>query len=148
MYDDVNFIQNFVPSMKHHSLNLSQIIHEIFLCQFLWQLTKLVIMILETNFQQFLSPFNNAYYLWCHWMVKITFSCYLMVHVIFDYHWTMMMISIHIKQWQSCLVTIRQWPSYYHNHFLYEHLSHCFKYLFNCILKIKKNKVVWKKNLQ
>jgi hypothetical protein len=41
MYDNVNFIQNFVPSMKHHSLNLSQIIHEIFLCQFLWQLAKI-----------------------------------------------------------------------------------------------------------
>jgi hypothetical protein len=27
--------------MKHHSLNLSQIIHENFLSQFLWQLTKI-----------------------------------------------------------------------------------------------------------
>jgi hypothetical protein len=65
--------------MKHHSLNLSQIIHEIFLCQFLWQLAKighhdfgdkistiLVIMILEIKFQQFLSPFNNGYCFWCH----------------------------------------------------------------------------------
>jgi hypothetical protein len=96
--------------------------------------------------------FNNFY----HYSIMATIFCaiewwkslsvgMIMVHVTFDYHWIMMMISIHIKQWQSCLVTIRQWPSYYHNHFLYERFSHCFKYLFTCILKIKKNKVVWKK---
>jgi len=111
-------------------------------------LPKLVIMILEIKFQQFSSPFNNGYCFWCHWMVKITFGCYLNGG---SYFWLPLnndddLISIHIKQWQSCLVTIRQWPSYYHNHFLYEHLSHCFRCMFTCILKIKKNKVAWKKN--
>jgi hypothetical protein len=109
-------------------------------------LPKLVIMILEIKFQQFLSPFNNGYFFGAIECWKSLLVVILMVDLTFDYNWTMMMISIHIKQWQSCLVTIRQWLSYYHNHFLYEHLSHCFKYLFTCILKIKNNKVVWKKN--
>jgi hypothetical protein len=109
-------------------------------------LPKLVIMILEIKFQQFyhhsiMAIVFGAIEWWKSLLVVI-----LMVDLTFDYHWTMMMISIHIKQWQSCLVTIRQWPSYYHNHCLYENLSHCFKCMFTCILKIKKNKVVWKKN--
>jgi hypothetical protein len=41
IYHDINFIQNCVPSMKYHSLNLSQIIDEKYLCQFLWQLTEI-----------------------------------------------------------------------------------------------------------
>ncbi len=118
---------------------------KIFYVNFYDNLPKLVIMILEIKFQQFLSPFNNGYCFWCHWMVKITFGCYPNGGCYFWLPLNMMMISIHIKQWQSWLVTIRQWPWYYHNHFLYEHLSDCFKYLFTCILKIKKNKVMWKK---
>jgi hypothetical protein len=103
----------------------------------------LVIMILEIKFQQFYhhSIMAIAFYAIEWW--KSLSVVILPVDLTFDYHWTMMMISIHIKQRESCLLTITQWPSYYHNHFLYEHPSHCFKYLFTCILKIKKNTVVW-----
>ncbi len=52
-------------------------IPEMFLCQFSWQLTKIGHHDFGDKISTILSPLNNGYCFGCHWMVKITFGCYL-----------------------------------------------------------------------